>query len=290
MRALFLLLALLVAGCAPKSIDSYHTAENEEETVRLLNAREYRKAIWLLESRNGKTPASRETSFLLAQAYLGAAGLEPLKIAADVSAAQSFTSPDARDLFPSCPEAAVGPLKDAEALCLLKRVFLHVPDPDREEMVRARQLFRYAYPDPAASPEWVNVLVGAVETAAVVKRAGRIYLFAKRNLREGQLPPDQDLRWLVIQAKLLLEEGSQALSRADHSGNKVSQLLTGNRGSVWFDRARGAIGWADRLGLGTLFDLLRGNLVSPEDEKRYGAALDRIRSLLEEQEKRLRGE
>ena len=154
-------------------------------------------------------------------------------------------------------------------------------------MTRARDLFRFAYPDPASSPEWVNILVGMVETAAVVKRAGEIFLLAKRTLSGGQRPTDEQLRWFARQIKLMLEEADQALARADHSGNKISQLLTGNRGTVWFERVGEAIHWAKTLGLENFFDLLRANVVSPDDETQFGGILDKIRSFLDDQDKRI---
>lgn len=286
-----LLTLALVFACAPRSVEEYHTAENEEEIVRLMNQREYRKVIWLVESREGKSPANKRIAFLLGQSYLGAAGLEPLEVAAKVTEAQDFSGADAHDLFPACPSAAFAAGSDQDPLCLVKRVYFHVPDPDMNEMARARELFRYAYPDPAASPEWANVLVGAVETAAVIKRAGNIFLFAKRALKngadQGQRPSDEQLRWFARQLKLILAEADQALQRADHSGDKISQLLTGSGGTVWFDRARGAITWAHRLGLANLFSFLRATMVSEQDETRYGEALDKIRAYLDEQDKRV---
>ncbi|HEY8280597.1 MAG TPA: hypothetical protein VIH99_13285 [Bdellovibrionota bacterium] len=280
---------LLFVGCAPKSIDSYHTAENEEETVRLLNDREYAKAIWLLESRHGKIPTDRNVAFLLGQAYLGKAGFEPLLVAAEVSRAQDFSSPDGRDLLPDCPTAAVNSFKGTEPLCLLKRVYLHIPDPDSVEFSRARQLFRAAYPRAEDSPEWVNVLIGAVETASCVRRAGSIYLLAKRSVGASRNPSDAELGALVQNAVKAVDEASQALQRAKHGGKGISQLLTGNRETVWFEQVKNGVEWADRLGLGNFFDLLRANLLNPADETRYGETLDKIRKLLDEQEKLVAG-
>ncbi len=285
---LLLFLLIFAAACAPKSIESYHTGENEEEIVRLLNEREYAKAIWLVESRNGKNPADQKTAFLLGQAYLGKAGFEPLAVAAKVSGVQDFSSAEGQQLFPKCPTGSLGSAKNEEAVCLLKRVYFNVPDPDTVEFTRARELFRSAYPDAAASPEWVNVLIGMVETASCVKRAGNLYLMAKRVQSENRIPQDEEIRLLLRQAKRAIHEAAEAIKRAEHGGNKISQLLTGNHG-VWFDRAKGAVAWADRIGLGPFFDLLREKIVSPSEEVQNGEALDKIRELLDEQEKSIFG-
>lgn len=278
---------LFLSACAPKSVDDYHTAENDEETVRLLNQREYGKVIWLIESRDGKSPANKHTAFLLAQAYLGKAGMEPLTVAATVTAAQDFSGADAQAIFPSCPSKALTAVKDAEPLCLLKRVFFHVPDPDVYEMTRARDLFRYAYPDASAAPEWVNILVGSVETASVIKRLGSMFLVAKRTVKDGTQPTDQDLRWFAQQLSHLLDDAAHALDRADHTGNKISQLLTGTSGAVWFQKAEAGIKWADQMGLANLFDFLRSTFVYPDAEAQYGPMLDKIRGYLDDQDKRI---
>ena len=85
------------------------------------------------------------------------------------------------------------------------------------------------------------------------------------------------------QIKRVVSESAQALSRADHSGKAISQFLTGSKEAELFQKARSAINWADRLGLGTMFDLFRGQALTPQDETRYGEILDKVRALLDEQ-------
>jgi len=286
MKYFLLMLAVLTTSCAPKSIESYHTGESEEEITRLLNEREYQKAIFLVESKHGKLPADRNISFLLGQAYLGKVGFEPLKIASNVSEEQTFASREARLLFPDCKKERVREVKGDEILCLLKRIYLHVPNADREEFTRARELFRRAYPTPSESPEWVNILIGMVETASVIKRVGTIYVFVLELEQEGggrRIPADSELAWLVRQVKRTVQESTQALNRADHSGKKISQFLTGSKEAELFKKAKTAIMWTERLGLGALFDLFRENMVTPEDQAKYGEVMDKIRKLLDEQ-------
>jgi hypothetical protein len=284
----YCLLALLaLTGCSPKSVDDYHTAESDEQIVRMLNGREYGKAIWEIESQSGKLPDDKNTAFLLGQAYLGQAGFEPLETAAKVSAAQDFSTAEARAMLPACPSAELGPLKDADPLCLLKRVYFNVPDPDSMNLVRARTLFRHAYPDPGTAPEWVNIVIGVIETASVVKRAGAIYLLAKRATDGGDQPTDAQLRFLARQVKLLLEEADQAINRANHAGNKISQMLTGSGGADWFSRVSDGVHWANTLGLANLIDLLKANVLTPNEADKYGPLLDKIRSYLDDQDKRI---
>lgn len=282
-KPLLILFTLLACGCAPRSIESYHTAESEEEVTRLLNERAYQKAIFLVESKHGKTPADKNIAFLLGQAYLGKMGFEPLLVASRVSDAQDFSSPEARLLFPGCQTGRLREVKGAEALCLLKRIYLHVPDADLHEFTRARDLFRHAYPVASESPEWVNVLIGMVETASVVKRAGGIYVFVLGLQNGRQMPSDAELAWVARQIRRVVAESGQALQRADHSGKKISQLLTGTRETELFQKAKMAVKWADTLGLGALFDIFRHNMASPEHEAQFGPVLDKIRVLLDEQ-------
>lgn len=283
-RFLLLLLTVLVLGCSPKSVDDYNNGDTEEEITKLLNERQYQKAIFVVESKHGKRPAGRNVAFLLGQAYLGKAGFEPLLVASKVSDEQSFSSREARLLFPDCKAGRVRQVRGAELLCLLKRIYLHVPDADLEEFTRARELFRHAYPDPAGSPEWVNILIGMVETASVVKRVGAIYVMVlELGDRRGQLPSDEELEWFVRQVKRTLAESEQALKRADHSGQAISQFLTGSKEAELFDKARQAVSWANMLGLPAFFDVVRSQALKPEHEARYGETLDKIRKMLDDQ-------
>jgi hypothetical protein len=285
---IFTALALLfLTACSPKSVDEYHTAESDEQIVRLLNGREYAKAIWEIESRNGKMPADKNSAFLLGQAYLGKAGLEPLDTAAKVSATQDFSSADGRALLPACAANALETFKNTDPLCILKRVYFNVPDSDSFEMMRAKALFRYAYPDPGSAPDWVNVVIGVVETASAVKRAGAIFLLAKHRADNKSASTEAELLVLAHQAKLLLIETDQALSRASHTGNKISQFLTGSSEAHWFDQRSDGVHWTETIGLAKLRDLLQENGVAPNDTEKFGPLLDKIRFYLDEQDKRI---
>ena len=287
-KLLVISLAFLVLGCSPKSVDDYNTGDNEEQITKLLNERQYGKAVFVIESKHGKRPADKNVAFLLGQAYLGKAGFEPLLVASKVSDVQSFSSREARLLFPDCASGRVKHVKGAEVLCLLKRIYLHVPDADVEEFTRARELFRHAYPDPAGSPEWVNILVGMVETASVVKRVGAIYVFVLKLAETRDEPTEAELEWFVRQVKRTVAESDQALKRADHSGKAISQFLTGSKEAELFDKARQAISWANMLGLPALFDIYRSQVIKPEEETRYGDTLDKIRKLLDTQTEAVR--
>lgn len=289
MKYLLALLTLtLLAACAPKSIDDYHTAENEEEIMRLLNNREYAKAVWLLESKHGKNPKDKNVSFLLGQAYLGKAGFEPLSIAAKVSDTQTISTAESRELFPQCPD---DPLGDKPKVgCVLKRVYLHTPDADLHDLTRARELFRFAYPSASESPDWINVQIGVIEAASCIKRAGNIFLFAKHITDRKADPTDAELRWLIQQTRRAIRETGEALKRAEHSGKKITQFLTGNSEMTWFRQAKEGVEWVEEAGLKALFDTLRDTFLVPGEEGKYKETLDRIRRLLDEQEKLTRPE
>lgn len=274
----------LLAACAPEHADRYTNAETDTEVVGLLNARRYGKAIFLLESRVGKDPAG-EPAFLLAQAYLGRAGFEPLAFAAAVAGPMPENEA-ARALFPECDRTTLAKVNTKEWKCLLKRVYLQAPAADGADFARARLLLRRAYPDPAAAPEWVNSLVGLVETVSLVRRAGDLFLYADAQLKQPS--PERgprDLPWLKKHTKEALVEGEGALQRAKYSGEKVSRLLTGAKAYDWFERVEGGVAFAKALGLPRFMDFLREQALKPGDEIRYGETLDQIRDLLASLEK-----
>lgn len=273
------LLAIALPACAPESVDRYHTGESSEEIVSLLNEREYAKAIWLIENREGKNPEG-ETAYLLGQAYLGRSGFEPLGFAAKVSDVEP-ESQAARILFPKCPRERLNSLSGVEMKCLLKRVYLHAPAVDNSDFARARALFRRAYPNPELAPQWVNTLIGMVETVSVVKRAGDLYIHAK-NFDGSPLGVNKaQIKWLQRQGKEAFAEAKEALGRANHAGEKISKILTGTKANEWFERAEGTMKFAKTVGLSRFLDFVRENLLKPSDEIRYGETLDQLKAAFE---------
>lgn len=279
LSSLALLLAFALLGCAPESVDRYHTGESTAEIVSLLNEREYGKAIWLIENREGKNPEG-ETAYLLGQAYLGRAGFEPLGFAARVSDEMPDTEA-ARILFPDCSRERLSSLSDVKMKCLLKRVYLHAPAADNSDFSRARALFRKAYPNPALSPEWVNTLIGMVETISVVKRAGDLYLYAKNFDGNPMSVSQTEVKRLQRQGKEALAESKEALGRANHAGEKISKILTGTRANEWFERVEGTMKFAKTVGLSRFLDFVRENMLKPTDEIRYGEILDQLKAAFE---------
>jgi hypothetical protein len=270
----FLLGLGALTACAPESVEKYHTGETEEQVMSLFNQREYHKAIFLIESREGEYPSGK-MGYLLAQAYLGKAGLEPLEFAAKIFG----EIPASQELFfPKCERGAQRNLELSEK-CLLQRVYLFAPAPDSKEMQRARALFRKAYPSARDTPPWVNALIGMVELISFTKRTGNLYFYA---MGKSALTYTQaDLPWLETQAKNGFQEARFTLERAEHSGEKISKLLGAKEKNLWFQRAEGTVDFTNAMGLRRFYDFLRENLVKPTDEIRYGDALDRLKKILE---------
>lgn len=279
-RISLLLSCFLLIACTPKSVDRYHTGENEKEIISLLNQREYSKVIWLIENRE-KQPEGK-TAFLLGQAYLGRSGIEPLAFAARITEAEP-DSAEAREIFPTCPKGRISSAKEVEMKCLLKRVYLQAPKADGGDFARARLLLRKSYPNPSTAPEWVNTLVGLVDSISLVKRVGDLYLYGK-GMRAGggkiSFNP-RDIDWLKLQGKESLDDAREALSRANYSGEKVSRFLSANRANEWFERIEGTITFAKTVGLSRFLDFIRENLLKPTDEIRYGETLDRLKATID---------
>jgi hypothetical protein len=154
-------------------------------------------------------------------------------------------------------------------------------------MARARELLRYAYPDPAKTPTSVNVLIGTVEMASLIKRIGTVYLYAQTAIQTNDAPTDQQIQWFARQLKESVDEADQTMQRADHTGHLISQVLTGSKGAIWFDEAKGVIGWAEKDGLGGLVDLFKEYALSPQDQEKYNPVLDKIRDYLNKQNDRI---
>lgn len=260
MKKYLVLSLLLLSACAPE--------RKEKDAVSLLNDHQYEKAIWEIENKHGTVPSDPELTFLLAQAYLGKAGIEPLGFAARVTGAQPAGSAPIQALFPDCNNGALSSVKDTDVKCLLKRIYLQAPDADQVDFARARELFRRAYPNPAQTPAWANTLIGMAETIAVVQRTGKIYLAALKYQR-GELDPN-DLFWAVKQLKLLALEASDALKRAQYSGDKISRLVSGLTGESLFDRVKGAARFKAESAVNKLLEKMPG-----------GESSEDVRALLE---------
>lgn len=277
----------ILSACAPDSVSSYQTGETTQEATALLNGRQYQKVIWLIENRHpGEDPEGND-AYLLAQAYLGKSGVEPLAFAADVSRAEPDTEA-ARKLFPMCPKGELKTHRGVPMKCLLKRVYLRAPRADDPDFARARFLLRRAYPDPARTPEWVNTLIGLVETISLVSRAGDVYLLGKGQSPTGLLMTAQArLPWLKNHGRRAREEARFAIERARHSGPKISGLLTGSKADVWFEQIDGTVVYAETVGLPKFLDFVRDNVLKANDEIKYGEMLDRLRDLVAQEENSL---
>lgn len=271
-----LLICLLSYGCAPESVERYHTGETQEQVLRLLNEREYQKAIFLIESRDGKNPKGPMGS-LLAQAYLGKSGVEPLAFAAKLfeSLPVNQTLP-----FPKCERGSISDLNIPEK-CLFQRIYLHAPDPDSKDFQRARDLFRELNPNAKDTATWTNALIGFVEILSFTKRMGNLYKYAMGESSRSYT--SLDLPWLDSQIKNSYLEGKNVLDRAEHSGERISKFLGAREKNLWFQRIEGSVQFADSVGMREFFNLLRENIVKPSDEIRYGEALDRLKKVLEEE-------
>jgi hypothetical protein len=279
---LYLLLAafLSVQACAPSSVNEYNTGETEEEVIGMLNQRDYAKAVWLLEQNDAKNLEGR-LGFLLGQAYLGKAGIEPLDFAAKITGPQT-DSLAARTMFPKCPADRISSVKAIKSHCLLKRIYLLAPNADHPDFAKAREYMRKSYPNPALAPQWVNTLIGLVETISVVKRVGDVYLFSRdRENRRFNLNTMTDIKWVRNQGELALAEGREALNRANYSGEKISQFLNGSKANQWFERVEGTVRYAKTVGLSRFLDFARDTLIKPEDEIRHGEALDKLKTVLD---------
>lgn len=279
----FTIISLLL-GCAPESSERYKNGETEEEVVSLLNERDYSKAIFLLEQ-NDPSTLQGKTAFLLGQAYLGRAGIEPLEFASKAMGPQE-DSVAARDLFPECPIGRLNSVKDTKLHCLLKRVYLIAPPADHPDMENARKWFRIAYPDAAKTAPWINTLIGLTETISVIKRVGDVYLFVQQNKNyKASADTKGQVRWLKAHGKKTLEEARHSLQRANHSGDKISQFLNGAKANQWFERIEGTVAYAKEAGITKFLDFVRDNLLKPEQEIKHGESMDKLRVLLETFEK-----
>lgn len=278
----FLFIFLLLAACSSPHADKYNTGETEEEVISLFNEHEYAKAVWLIENRHGRQPEDPNICFLLGEAYLGKAGIEPLVFAAKVTGAQQENV----GIFPNCSNEKIRSFKETDIKCVLKRVYIVAPDADSKDFKRARELFRIAYPNPSQSPMWVNTIIGMVETISVVNRAGSLYMYARglQNKGEKLKFSDLDIPWLVRQGQLSIDEADQAIKRAQYSSDKVSKLLGGSAENIWFERTKDGVEFAKAVGLSGLVEFIRNN-ISSSDDLRYGQMLSALQALLESYEK-----
>ena len=277
----FILLLLLLTGCSQKSSDEYNTAETEKEVVVLFNKREYHKAAWLIESKNGSNPKDPKITFLLAQAYLGKAGFEPLDFMSRVSDKQPFSNDG---FFPACGNEALKSVKTATMKCLFKRVHEQAPDPDEANFSHARDLFRKAYPSPKLAPDWVNTLVGLVECTSFSARLGNLMAYARKLRWQSQLALDQE--WLKRQGKGSLAEASQCLARAEYSNIKISNFLSGMKNKIWFQVRNNEMKFTEDLNLDDLILSIVEAVQRENDPQALNKLIQDINQFLDDQEKK----
>ena len=280
MKRYLLLLPLLLAACAPDRADRLATDDVEKEALNFLNKHEYENAIWLIENRKGPLPDDQKLKFVLGQAYLGKAGIEPLAFAARVSGAQSGGNAEVQALFPDCSNEAIPSFKGTDIKCILKRVFQQAPDADRADLARARELFRRAYPDASQTPAWANTLIGVAETVSLVQRTGKIYLYAMKQKRgENRFDPAGYV-WLAKQTKLVEKEATEALRRAQFSGDKISRLVSGVNGQMLFDRVKESVRFKAETRVNQLLSTLSDKAENEWDrQSRYQDMLDKLAAI-----------
>ncbi|MGE3262147.1 MAG: hypothetical protein AB7K68_10235 [Bacteriovoracia bacterium] len=273
---------LVLQGCAPETADRYNTAENESEAVALLNEHQYEKAVWLIENRNGTVPQNQKLRFILAQAYLGQSGIEPLAFAARVSGEQPTGSAEVQALFPKCSNEKLASFSGVDPKCLVKRIFVQAPDADKREFARARDLFLRAYPDPAAAPPWANTLIGVAETISVIQRAGKIYLYAKKYKESGNRFDPMGLLWLQKQIRLAEAEAREAVKRAQYSGDKISRLVSGISGDQLFERLKGELRFKAQTGIQSFSRIIEQKNPGFSEEVDLDAYLEKMNKFLDE--------
>lgn len=276
------LLALLLQGCAPETADRYTTAEDENEAVSLLNEHKYDKAVWLIENRHGNVPSNEKLRFILAQAYLGRAGLEPLDFAARVSGEQAAGAPELQSLFSGCSRDRLSSFSGVDAKCLLKRIYQQSPDADKPDFARARELFRRAYPDASRTPTWANTLIGVTEAISVLNRAGKIYLYARKYKEQGNRFDPAGFLWLQKQIRLAETEAREALKRAQHSGDKISRLVSGISGDQLFDRLKGELKFKAQMGVQQLTSNVESKYPTAAQNDNYELYLEKVNNFLDE--------
>jgi hypothetical protein len=278
---LMCLAAAFLQACAPETADKYNTADDENDAVSLLNEHQYDKAIWLIENRQGTVPDDQQLRFVLAQAYLGRAGLEPLAFASRVAAAQPDTE-ESRSLFGKCPNDKWSSLNGADVKCIVKRVYLQAPDADNVDLARARELFRRSYPDPAAAPAWANTLIGVTEAVSVIERAGKIYAYARKYQANGGGFDLEGFLWLQQQLKQAEAEAREALKRAKYSGDKISRLVSGLRGDQLFEHLKGEVRFKAQTGFQQFTSRLEEKNPELLESNRYESYLGKVNKFLDE--------
>jgi hypothetical protein len=216
-----LLVLATVSGCSGSSSQAQAHDQQQVRLTKMLDSRRYDDVIHLIES-----DSSAQTAFpdLLAMAYLGRSGFEPLEFASSILAQQADNAA-LNQLIPGCDPS---PIQRSSAQmtvrCVLKRLWAHLPNADEADFSKARDLFRAAYPTPQNTPAQYNALIGLVEAASALSRLGEVAL----KYDEVEATPTQaDVDEIFGQIQLAADEAQRTLTRVSFGGSKLSQLLTG---------------------------------------------------------------
>ena len=236
----WIVLICLGTSCSGAKESVQNLRNQEARLTRLIDDRRYPDVIRIVE---GNAEAKASFSNLLAMAYLGNSGFEPLRFATQVVSAQELRSSEEQTqlerIFPGCDSRALQRFERPSVRCVLKRIWTYLPDANEPDFAQARALFRSNNEDIRATSQDLNTLIATVEAASALSRTRKIALH-----------PDGNAVEIAAEAVLAANDAIQALERIRYSTRTVSKLLTGLDLMQLFESdASGRMNWVEGTGM-----------------------------------------
>lgn len=259
-------LALSVAACTPApSGDPVEFGRAMAD----MNRRDFAAAERRLEALHRRHPGSRETALLLAQAHLGQAGFELLRLAEDVMAAQRRSNGADLVLRPRCPGGELESLEGQDFRCVLFRIVSHLPEADDPHLLRALGLLRAYYPDSDTTPTEVNFLTSVTELSSAMTRL-KAFLSRETARRFSLMPEGRrfyaQFTFTVHHLKRIFSETMNGFDRARHSYSKVSRLVVNFDGMPLIRVGERELVFNENLGVPALLRFF-GSVLGDEAER-----------------------
>jgi hypothetical protein len=230
--ALAIAFAIGATGCS--SSGQTQQANDVSQAETLLNNQNYTGAINYLNGVLASNPGDLQLESLLANAYMGRAGLALIPIFNAVMGAQSFST----GLYwqPSCASQAVAALSSLGFECGLYRLLQQLPfSADNPDILQAQTIYRTYFSDPTTTSQEINFVAGTVELSSALTRAAALLnptLVSAMNYGLSVDPTQFPYDTSIHEAKHLLEELNQALLRFNNSYSLLSQFLSSLNGST----------------------------------------------------------
>lgn len=218
--------SILAVSCGQNQSDRSRV----DHAIHAMNNRQYDEAVSILESVYAENPAHSSNALLLAQAHLGKAGFEMMGLIEKVAGAQENVDPDQYWVDqPHCDSGPIEKIAGYDVRCLIFRLMNNLPDAEDPSLIRARNILRSAFKDPAQTPSDANFLSALVEFSSAFYRIREFGKTQSKVLLEQEpndvATADQQFKLVSHHLKRFLIETHYGFKRLRYSYGKLARIV-----------------------------------------------------------------